>query len=101
MVVSVLGVQFNAVRTQPHGYTVWTRQQSVACGPDVFGDADVRRVQELQDSGARDGADHCEGDVGFCTRGTPKFGMDVGTEDRKKMGESAWLDAGDEITAVQ
>lgn len=101
MVVRILGVQLNAVRSPPHEYTVRTRQQSVAHGLDVFGNTDVRCVQELKDAEAWDGAGHCEGDVSFGTRGTPDLRMSVGAEDREGMKESAWVEAGDETTAVQ
>lgn len=82
MVVSILGMQLNAVRSPPHEYAIRTRQQSVAHGLDVFGNTDVRCVQELKDAEAWDGAGHCEGDVSFGTRGTPDLRMSVGAEDK-------------------
>ena len=101
MVVGILGVQFKAVRCQPHEDTIRTRQQSVAHRLDMFGDAHIRCVQDFKDAEARDDAGHCEGDVGFGTHGTPNIGMGASAEDRAAMRESAWIDVGNEITSVQ
>lgn len=101
MVVGILGVQLNAVRSQPHEYAIRTRQQSFAHGLDAFGNTDIRCVQESKDAEAWDGAGHCEGDLGFGTRGTPDLRMSGGATDRERMRGSAWVDARDETTAVQ
>ncbi|KAA6414710.1 MAG: hypothetical protein FRX48_01460 [Lasallia pustulata] len=64
VVISILGVQFNAVRSQPPKHTIRAGQQSVAHRLNMFGNADKRRIQDLKDLETRNDAGHCEGDEG-------------------------------------